>query len=441
MHKLSDPIAREPEGKPTPAAMPVHLRGLPQWALLAIVAAAFVLGTLSVGLSWLEAHAARQRLAFGADDVQTLAAIAHLAPGVRDEALLVHALNTMVHLKGITNYQSLGVLAIGAGAAFIAIGFALFLIGADGAFKLQFDGQADLKLGLYATAPGLLCFTLAALLIALGATRRHEMVLGHYEASRTEAEDRPTAVSAAPASLLASLCVDRQLPRAVSTQMSIGSGRTRAIAPKGKAWVNGSTILVAFLDGDAAAQNFVRETAALWSRHANVAFKFDVATAEADLRISFVGPARWSYIGTDARAVPVEQPTMNLGGLGAPPFAPELRGVVLHQFGHALGLRHEHAVPPDGMRWDEAAVLRLYAGPPNRWTEVQTRSLFIAAYSIDQMEGTQPDPDSIMRVPIPVVLAANSRATHWNIDLSALDKEMIGGPRWYPRPAPPSPGR
>lgn len=456
---------------PAAAAVAAHLRGLPQWALLAIIAAAFAIGIVSVGLSWYEAHAARQQLAFGLADLRVLGAISELAPESSNEALTVHALNTMVHLKGVTNYQALGVLAIGAGAAFVAIGFALFLIGADGAFKLQVDGRGDVKLGLYATAPGLLCFVLAAGLIALGATRKHEIELGGYEASRDVRNDRlgtagnggprvaaqpsPTQEAGSPSlasatataspAILASICLDRVLPSDFArlgygtdaSRIAVHAGRSRAISPIGKAWMNGSVIQVSFLDGDAAAQDFVRKIAVEWTAHANLIFKFVLHPTPSDIRISFAGPGRWSYVGNDARRVPGAEPTMNLGNFGGPPFSPELKGVVLHMFGHALGLGHEHVAPRGGLGWDEAAVLDLYAGPPNFWTAEQTKALVRHRYSVNQTEGTSPDPDSVMRPPIPLALAALSQATNWNFELSALDKERISSAQWYPahRPA------
>ena len=52
----------------------------------------------------------------------------------------------------------------------------------------------------------------------------------------------------------------------------------------------------------------------------------------------------WSKIGTDARAVnDITKPTMNLALKGQnPDFQMYL---VIHQFGHALGLEHEHQRP------------------------------------------------------------------------------------------------
>ena len=61
------------------------------------------------------------------------------------------------------------------------------------------------------------------------------------------------------------------------------------------------------------------------------------------------GQGSWSYLGTDATRVPKESFTMNLGFVD--------RSTVLHEFGHSLGLIHEHQSPfPGGFEWDRENV-------------------------------------------------------------------------------------
>jgi hypothetical protein len=101
------------------------------------------------------------------------------------------------------------------------------------------------------------------------------------------------------------ICFDRILPRELmrgQRTTTTRGGRTRAIAPIGKTWMNGSTLHVRFLDGSAAQRATARAQAAWWTAVANLQIVFDDAP-QADIRISFdENDGAWSYIGTDSRS-------------------------------------------------------------------------------------------------------------------------------------------
>lgn len=65
----------------------------------------------------------------------------------------------------IQSRQSVVVVAMSAAFALIAIGFALFVMGAEGAFKVQGQVADRGALVVKATAPGILCFVLATCVI------------------------------------------------------------------------------------------------------------------------------------------------------------------------------------------------------------------------------------------------------------------------------------
>lgn len=226
-------------------------------------------------------------------------------------------------------------------------------------------------------------------------------------------------------------CFDYILPKQLMRPRPVGAGpngRLRAIGVRGTNWLNGSTLRVRFMGGTAAEQATAREQAGWWQQVANLRFDFNNAP-DAEIRISFdPNDGAWSTIGTDARSVPRNQATMNLGFLDG--------GTAAHEFGHAIGLAHEHSNPAGGIQWNEAVVIRTLAGPPNFWDEATVRHNVFQKYTVDQVNGTEFDPDSIMLYAFPAEWTLNGVATHANDVLSALDKQFIAGAKMYPRAAP-----
>ena len=224
------------------------------------------------------------------------------------------------------------------------------------------------------------------------------------------------------------VCIDRILPNDMMRfQRTIGApgGRVRAISPIGKTWMNGSTLRVRFMGGSPPEQDTAREQAAWWAQVANLKFDFNNAP-NAEIRITFdSNDGAWSYIGTDCRSIPLNEATMNLGFLDG--------GTAAHEFGHAIGLAHEHQNPAGGIQWNEQVVIRECAKSPNLWDEATTRHNVLEKYTIDQINGTAFDPKSIMLYFFPASWTLNGIGTEANEVLSGLDKQFIAGAKMYPR--------
>ena len=224
------------------------------------------------------------------------------------------------------------------------------------------------------------------------------------------------------------VCFDRILPRDLMrfqpTTRGPG-GRVRALSPIGKSWMNGSTLRVRFVGGTAAEHSVAREQAGWWASIANLKFDFNNAP-DAEIRITFdPNDGAWSYVGTDCRGIPSNEATMNLGFLDG--------GTAAHEFGHAIGLAHEHQNPAGGIQWNEQVVIQELAKSPNFWNEQTVRHNVLRKYGADQINGTVFDPDSIMLYFFPASWTLNGIATKANDTLSRLDKEFIAGAKMYPK--------
>jgi hypothetical protein len=226
----------------------------------------------------------------------------------------------------------------------------------------------------------------------------------------------------------AKVCIDRILPRdMMRLQPTVRGreGRVRAISPIGKTWMNGSTLQVRFIGGSAANRATARQQAGWWSTVANLNFNFNDAPS-AEIRITFdSSDGAWSYIGTDCQNIPLNEATMNLGFLDG--------GTAAHEFGHAIGLAHEHQNPAGGIKWNEQVVLRELAKSPNLWDEETIRHNVLRKYSADQINGTAFDPKSIMLYFFPATWTTNGIGTEANEVLSDLDKQFIAGAKMYPK--------
>ena len=229
------------------------------------------------------------------------------------------------------------------------------------------------------------------------------------------------------------MCFDKILPRDMNRpHRSFAPGDPmRAIIVIRKMWPNGSTLRVRFMEGTDEQKALARTQAGWWQEFANLRFDFN-DDPDAEIRIAFdPRDGAWSYVGTDCLNIPKDQPTMNLGFQDG--------GTSAHEFGHAIGLGHEHQNPEGGIEWNEDVVIRDLAGPPNYWTAEQTRHNVIEKYSRDQVNGTAFDPDSIMLYAFPGTWTHSGIGTHANDDLSELDKAFIAGALAYPKDRVPVP--
>jgi hypothetical protein len=215
--------------------------------------------------------------------------------------------------------------------------------------------------------------------------------------------------------------------------LGVSSHPLKMALETGKRWNRGQTLRIKFLDGSKTQREKVKANANTWLQHANIKFDWS-GGAGAEIRVSFeADTGSWSAVGTDCLVTeyfPKKEPTMNFGWLTDDSDDDEYHRVVVHEFGHALGCIHEHQNPQGGIVWNENAVIAMFRGPPNNWSEEEIRYNVIDKYSVDQLNATKFDKKSIMLygfprqlIKSPASLAKNG--TPDNGKLSARDRSFI----------------
>jgi hypothetical protein len=140
---------------------------------------------------------------------------------------------------------------------------------------------------------------------------------------------------------------------------------------------------------------------------------------EANVRITFnKNEGAWSYLGKEnLNYTNPEEATMNFGWIDAP--------TLIHEFGHMLGLVHEHSTSFENpIQWNESAVYE-WASRTQKWDKETTYSNIIEQYSITLLNGTVFDPLSIMLYFFPARLTINGVGTKENSRLSGYDVKVI----------------
>ena len=146
-----------------------------------------------------------------------------------------------------------------------------------------------------------------------------------------------------------------------------------------------------------------------------ISFVDDVNTA--NVRISFDPDGGcWSLVGTD-HAKQKKGATMNFGWFDV--------GTVIHEFGHTLGMVHEHQNPRgETIHWDKPKVYK-WASNTQGWDKETTNQNIIKRYDVNSINGSSYDPLSIMLYFFPASLTTDDKGSHQNLRLSGLDTLWI----------------
>lgn len=147
---------------------------------------------------------------------------------------------------------------------------------------------------------------------------------------------------------------------------------------------------------------------------------------DANIRVAFNDDGAWAYVGTDHLHYNYPAPTVNFGWLDV--------GTIIHEFGHVMGMIHEHQNPKgQTIQWDKAAVYQ-WAKETQGWTHQTTEQNILDRYSANQINGSGFDPLSIMLYFFPADLTMNDEGTEQNLRLSGYDVEWLN--KLYKKNAP-----
>lgn len=205
---------------------------------------------------------------------------------------------------------------------------------------------------------------------------------------------------------------------------------------------------VCFMGGSDAVNARVAQIASMWTADANTSLKLDFgkpakprrcdpsAQRESQIRVSYDQPGYWSVLGQVSVVYLTQQEaSLNLDGFGDADLAafdnPEIKSIILHEFGHALGLLHEHQSPASKcaqeFNWNH--IVSYLSGPPNSWDE-DTIKRNMATESAEDLMMTDFDAKSVMLYSFPAefyVNGGNSSCyiSHSNTDISPLDRATV----------------
>jgi hypothetical protein len=198
-------------------------------------------------------------------------------------------------------------------------------------------------------------------------------------------------------------------------------------------WLPGQRLRVKFLDGDPAVIAKVKKDAEMWEQYANIDLVF-VTAGDAEVRVSFKYKGSWSLVGKRSQVYSSDGEkgyttnagaSMNFGWFDSSTSDEEIRRTTLHEFGHALGLLHEHQNTNRTFEWNLPVVFNHFMNELG-WSREKVQEQVIDRYGkLTEYSNRAYDPYSIMHYQIPAEFTLNHQAVGNNTNLSAGDRSLI----------------
>jgi serralysin len=186
-------------------------------------------------------------------------------------------------------------------------------------------------------------------------------------------------------------------------------------------WEPGSTITIGWMGGNSKIWGHIVRAAEMWTDYANINFEWLGRTNNAMIRIGFENSGSWSYVGKQNLIINQSRATMNFGWFNEETPWTEYRRTTVHEFGHMLGMIHEHQHPCNGIQWNKPVVYDYYA-KNMAWSKDMVDWQIFRRYDEDTTQYSEFDPDSIMCYHIPAEFTLDGFTNGWNDDMSDLDR-------------------
>ncbi|KAI9932381.1 hypothetical protein MW887_009894 [Aspergillus wentii] len=196
-------------------------------------------------------------------------------------------------------------------------------------------------------------------------------------------------------------------------------------------WLPGSQLKIGFLAGTDWQRDQVKRYAPQWTQYGNISFIFltdtDMASITPDILVGFdSSKGSWACRGTDCRYFSSRgHVSVNLGCILQQRSQVDTAATVLHQFGHVLGLVHEHASTRTLIPLIEERVHEDLGSPPSNWDEALIERICPTHHDHSSVQKPAFDSCSIMLKYYPHTWVKHGHCPRFNIAISELDKDYI----------------
>lgn len=230
-------------------------------------------------------------------------------------------------------------------------------------------------------------------------------------------------------------CCRNRIPEQLSYDLAIAENpRNRGVSSGGRhkrglvkhthLWGPGRTLWISFMGSpDRSLKMAIFELASQWTDLSEANLELDLAEdndAKAQIRVLTGKDVlhNQSDLGTDALAYTDETMCLNVA-----PGEEWFECTVLHEFGHALGLQHEHTHPDANIPWNEQALIATLQGAG--WTAQDVHQQYLDVQADTAMIKTAYDPLSIMHYAVAQWQTIGDFEIARNHQLSEKDLELM----------------